>query len=268
MSNYDHGCGHHHQPPPVYHEPHRDPESVPKYTLISATPSPYARKVRITLAEKKIPFTLQTEVPWDSTTVTPRHNPLEKLPILLLPKAKNLDGATNGHIDGAVDGESDDVTSVFESHHILDWIEVKHPSPPMLPPNAEDRLAAKEVEVVADGICDALVLRLWENKREEEKQSPQWKARQERKISGGLKWLDQKVRAARADGDEFFLIPGGFGLADVAAGALLGYMDVRAEDIKWQTQYPALKKYFDGLMRRESFKTTMPYAQSFKDKIV
>lgn len=93
----------------------------------------------------------------------------------------------------------------------------------MLPPNAEDRLAAKEVEVVADGTCDALVLRLWENKREEDKQSPQWKSRQERKIAGGLKWLDQKVSAAKADGDEFFLIPGGFGLADIAAGTLLGY---------------------------------------------
>ena len=52
--------------------------------LISATPSPYARKVRITLAEKGIPFELVTEVPWDSTTQTPRHNPLEKLPVLIL----------------------------------------------------------------------------------------------------------------------------------------------------------------------------------------
>lgn len=53
------------------------------YRLISATPSPYARKVRIALAEKAIPFELVTEVPWDSTTITPRYNPLEKLPILL-----------------------------------------------------------------------------------------------------------------------------------------------------------------------------------------
>ena len=39
--------------------------------LISATPSPYARKVRIVLAEKGIPFELITEVPWDSTAVQP-----------------------------------------------------------------------------------------------------------------------------------------------------------------------------------------------------
>ena len=41
------------------------------YRLISATPSPYARKVRIQLAEKNIPFELITEVPWDNDTQTP-----------------------------------------------------------------------------------------------------------------------------------------------------------------------------------------------------
>jgi glutathione S-transferase len=53
------------------------------YRLISATPSPYARKVRIALTEKGIPFELVTEVPWDSDTSTPQYNPLEKLPVLI-----------------------------------------------------------------------------------------------------------------------------------------------------------------------------------------
>ena len=54
------------------------------FKLISATPSPYARKVRIALAEKGLAFELLTEVPWDSTTSTPQYNPLEKLPVLIL----------------------------------------------------------------------------------------------------------------------------------------------------------------------------------------
>ena len=70
--------------------------------LISATPSPYARKVRIALAEKGLPFELITEVPWDNATVTPRYNPLEKLPILIL----------------------DDGTTVYESSFILEWLEL------------------------------------------------------------------------------------------------------------------------------------------------
>ena len=73
------------------------------YQLISATPSSYARKVRIALAEKGIEFELITEVPWDSTTQTPRYNPLEKLPILLL----------------------EDSGSVYESFYILEYLELK-----------------------------------------------------------------------------------------------------------------------------------------------
>jgi glutathione S-transferase len=52
--------------------------------LVSATPSPYGRRVRIVLSEKRIPFELIIEIPWDSTTQTPKHNPLEKLPVLIL----------------------------------------------------------------------------------------------------------------------------------------------------------------------------------------
>lgn len=100
------------------------------YTLISATPSPYARKVRIVLAEKHIPFTLQTEVPWDSDTKTPQHNPLEKLPVLI----NNETGK-----------------AIYESSFILEWLEVKHPDPPMIPRGEDERLLAKQIEVVTDG---------------------------------------------------------------------------------------------------------------------
>ena len=60
------------------------------YRVISATPSPYARKVRIALAEKGIPFELLTEVPWNSDTATPRYNPLEKLPVLIVDEATSV----------------------------------------------------------------------------------------------------------------------------------------------------------------------------------
>jgi glutathione S-transferase len=52
--------------------------------LISATPSLYTRKLLIVLCEKSIPVELITEVPWDSTTKTSKHNPPEKLPVLIL----------------------------------------------------------------------------------------------------------------------------------------------------------------------------------------
>lgn len=126
------------------------------WTLISATPSPYARKVRIALAEKGLPFTLQTEVPWNSDSKTPQYNPLEKLPVLILDDGK---------------------TAVYESHYIMEWLEAKYPETSLMPENLDDKLFAKKVEVVCDGICDALVLAFFEKMREEEKRSGPWRER-------------------------------------------------------------------------------------------
>lgn len=214
-------------------------------TLISATPSPYARKVRIALAEKQIPFKLQTEVPWDSTTQTPQYNPLEKLPVLILEDGK---------------------TAVYESHYIMEWIEAKYPSPPLLPSSddIDGRLFAKQVEVIADGICDALVLAFFEKMREEDKQSQPWMNRQMRKVDGGLKALADLV--VKKDGE--YLTPGGFGLADIAVGSVLGYLSVRFASHEWKQDFPELKEYWEGLEKRQSFRDTTPSPQSMKDRIV
>ena len=210
--------------------------------LISATPSPYARKVRIALLEKSIPFELLTEVPWDSTTQTPQYNPLEKLPVLILENGK----------------------SVYESHYILEFLEAKYTGDlQLLPKNDLDStLFAKQVEVVADGICDALVLLFFEKQREDGKRSEEWMARQRRKIDGGLKALADWV------GDKKFVVNDSFGLADIAAGSVLGYLKVRFPEHRWKETYPHLAGYSDHLEARQSFKDTIPKPQTINDKIV
>lgn len=109
-------------------------------TLISATPSPYARKSRIALLEKGIPFQLQTEIPWHSATETPKYNPLEKLPILIF---------DNGD------------PPIYESWFIQEYITQKYRSqgPSLLPESLDEQLLAKQIQVIADGACDALVCR-------------------------------------------------------------------------------------------------------------
>jgi glutathione S-transferase len=121
------------------------------WELISATPSPYARKVRIALQEKNLPFELKTEVPWDKTTQTP---------VLVF---------------------NDGKPAVYESSYILEWLETKYPEPSLLPSmkDADDRLLVKQIEVVVDGICDALVLSFFEKQRDEDKQSKPWTDRYE-----------------------------------------------------------------------------------------
>ncbi len=210
------------------------------YRLISATPSPYARKVRIALAEKGIPFELTTEVPWDRTTETPRHNPLEKLPVLVLP----------------------DGTGLYESRYILEWLEAKHPAPPLLPDDTDGRLAARKVEVICDGVCDALVLLFWERRRPPEHQSAEWTARQRRKVDGGLRAL------AEIAGDRDWVVGSRFGLADIATGTVLRYLDVRFPEHPWRDGHPNLVALSARLERRPSFAGTVPVPQTIADKVV
>lgn len=209
------------------------------YKLLSATPSPYARKVRIALMEKGIPFELVTEVPWDTTTTTPKYNPLEKLPVLI----------------------ADDGTSVYESRFILEYLELKHPMPPMLPRDVDGIIAAKRLEVLCDGICDALILMFFEKQRKEG-QSAEWTARQRRKVDGGLREM------ARLVGDRAFAVGDTFGLGDIAVATVTGYIGVRWPDLGLRSLYPNLAQFSDRMEQRPSLQNSRPYAQVIKDKIV
>jgi glutathione S-transferase len=214
-------------------------EGEPMYRLISATPSPYARKVRIQLAEKGIPFELVTEVPWNRDTITPQFNPLEKLPILI---------CENGE-------------TVYESRFINEWIEIKHPEPRLTPTDVPGILLTKHFEVLADGICDACVLLFWERARDPDKQSREWSDRQMRKAVGGLAELSRLL------GDKEYCVNNTFGMADIAVGSLLGWLGIRFPDLSWRERHPNLMRLSDRLEARESFKSSVPYAQVIRDKV-
>ena len=209
--------------------------------LISATPSPYARKVRIALAEKRIPFELLTEVPWNGDTCLPLHNPLEKLPVLL----------------------PGDGPPVYHSAHILDWLERRHPDPALLPRDDDGILEHRRVEVVADGICDALILCLFERMRPPAHQSEPWVARQMRKVEGGLADLARTVgsNACAAGGP---VRPGGHRRR---VGAGLPGRALAAGRLA-RTPPGAGFGYAAGLFARPSFQGTMPAVQHIRDAVV
>ena len=209
------------------------------FKLISATPSPYARKVRIALAEKGLPFELLTEVPWDSTTSTPKYNPLEKLPVLIL----------------------EDGSSVYESSFILQYLELKYPRMPLLPVDVDGQIAARRLEVLCDGVCDAVVLTFFERMRSDQA-SPEWLARQRRKIEGGVREM------ARLVGTRNFAVGSEFSLGDIAVGTALGYLLVRFPEFDWRSQYPDLAAFSARVETRPSFVATVPVPQKISDKVV
>lgn len=208
--------------------------------LLSAAPSPFARKVRVALAEKRIPFELVTEVPWNPGAEAARLNPLGKVPVLLL----------------------DDGEALFDSRFILEWLEAKHPEPPLLPPGVDERLRAKQLEVLADGVCDAVVLIFLERQRPPGRHSEAWVERQMRKVEAGTESVAGRVAGQPfASGERF-------GLADIAVGSMLGYLDLRLPEFPWRVRHPGLAALMGRLSERPSFQATAPAPQTLDAGVV
>lgn len=203
--------------------------------LISATPSPWARKVRILLVEKGVDIEVVNDIPWSPQTTVPQFNPLEKLPILV----------------------TDEGESIYESRLIVEWIELNFPDPPMIPRDKHDYILAKKFEVLADGVLDAMLLYMFA--RRQQPLDQEWSDRQERKIHGGVAEIARLVQGRSfAVGEEF-------GLADAAVGAMLGSLAFGGESFPisppqsdWARNFPDLARYFEALSRRPSFAATVP----------
>ena len=207
--------------------------------LLSATPSPYARKARIALHEKGLAFELVTEVPWNSDASAPRFNPLGKIPVLML----------------------DDGDCIYESRLILEYLELKHPEPALFPKEVDALIAAKRLEVLADGACDAVVLIFIERQRAPGQQSLDWMQRQAGKVAAAV---DEVARRIAPDSE--YAVGSRFGLGDVAVGCLLGYLDLRYPELPWR-KHAHMAALYERLSRRPSFQRTVPVAQTISSKV-
>jgi glutathione S-transferase len=200
--------------------------------LVTSLTSPYGRKARIVLLEKKIPFRLQVENPWAPDSVVPSLNPLGKVPVLMLE-----------------DGEG---ISVFDSRVIVEYLDHVSPVAHLIPAEPKTRMVVRGVEALADGVTDAAVAVYLEKKRPPEQQSRDWLILQEKTLFRGLEALSEAL------GEKPWYLGNGMTLADIACGCMLGYLDLRFPEIDWRTAHPNLAKLFDKLMTRASFKETVP----------
>ncbi len=198
--------------------------------LIGSLTSPYVRKVRVVLAEKKIEHAFEIDSPWVAENHVADVNPLGKIPILL----RNEESA------------------LFDSRVIVEYLDHLSPNHPLLPANHPERIAVKRWEALADGICDAAALVFLERKRPLEQQSSDWIARQEDKMIRGLAFMAEEL------GDDTWCSGGNLSLADLATGCALGYLVFRFPQIEWQRQYVNLARLYDTLMARSSFRETIP----------
>jgi glutathione S-transferase len=198
--------------------------------LYTARTSPYSRKVRVVLAEKKIECEFVDEDPWVPQTTVPQFNPLGKIPVLVL----------------------DDGTTLYDSRVIVEYLDTVSPVSRLIPEPSRQRIAVRRWEALADGICDAVLAVVRETKRPAAQQSKEWIERQVQKTRLGV------AEFANELGDRAWCCGDAYTLADIATGCALGYLDLRQPAIDWRGEYPNLVKLAKKLSKRPSFADTAP----------
>lgn len=199
--------------------------------LIGSLTSPYVRKVRIVMAEKKLDYALLLENVWAPDTMIQQSNPLGKVPCLLM----------------------EDGGAMFDSRVIVEYLDTLTPVGKLIPAHGRERAEVKSWEALADGILDAAVLvRLERTLREPAQQSEAWVNRQMDKVNAGLKAMSQGL------GESPFCVGNHLSLADISVACCVGWLSFRFPEIAWREEYVNLAKLYDKLMDRTSFRETVP----------
>ena len=201
--------------------------------LLASLASPYTRKVRVVLAEKKIDADLElVDVNPVDNVVIP-HNPLGKVPTLVL----------------------DDGTALFDSRVIVEFLDGKSPISRLIPEDLRDRVAVRRWEALADGVLDAGLLVRYEGLRPAKERSKAWVEKQVARMKRSM-----ELMAADIDGHPW-CHNDRYSLADVAVGCALGWLDFRKPgDVNWFGDYSALAQHYAKLMERPAFAETVPVA--------
>ena len=201
--------------------------------LLGSLASPYTRKVRIVLAEKKIECELSVVDVQPVANPVNTHNPLGKIPTLVL----------------------DDGTALYDSRVIVEFLDAVSPISRLIPDEARPRVAVRRWEALADGVLDAALLVRYESLRDKRERSKAWSDKQLARMQRGLEQMTSDL------GERGFCHGERYSLADIAAGCCVGWLDFRKPgEVDWFAQYPSLAQHYGKLMERPAFADTVPQA--------
>jgi glutathione S-transferase len=199
--------------------------------LLASLASPYTRKVRIVLAEKKVECDMELVDVFPVDNPVNPHNPLGKIPTLLL----------------------DDGMALYDSRVIVEFLDGKSPISRLIPEDLRDRVAVRRWEALADGVLDAGLLVRYESLRDQKERSRAWTDKQLSRIKRGMAQMSAELA------ERPWCHAERYSLADIAVGCCLGWLDFRKPgELDWLAEYPVLASHYEKLMARASFADTIP----------
>jgi glutathione S-transferase len=197
--------------------------------LLGTVGSPYARKVRIVAEEKLIPHDIITASPSDPNSGVQAANPLGKIPVLVC----------------------DDGSSLYDSSVIVEYFDGVGAGEKLIPEVFADRIQVKRWEALSDGIADATVEIVHDQRMPaSEQRGEALYTKQKKKIDNGLAMMEKDL------GSRQFCHGNSFTLADIACGVALGYIDHALPQFNWRKTHPNLSQLAVRLAERETFDNT------------
>ncbi len=188
--------------------------------LRSSDPSPFGRKVKIVAKILGIydQLTIELSNTNDPEDTLRKQNPLGKIPILIL----------------------DDDRKIFDSRVICEYLDAQVDGITLHPTESDARWEALTLQALGDGIVDASILQVYENRmRPEEKRHADWLAYQSDKVKRALDHLEANPPSLAGD----------LTIGHVALACALGYLDLRF-DGRWRETYGALVTWLDAFRAR------------------
>jgi glutathione S-transferase len=186
--------------------------------LIGNALSPYVRKVRVVMAEKKLDYQFVIEDVWSANTQIAESNPLGKIPCLVMEGGEAL----------------------FDSRVIVEYLDTLSPVGKLIPGVGRERAEVKTWEALADGLLDAAVTarleKIWPGRTvgKTELRSAAWIDYQMVKIERSL------AAMAKGLGERAHCCGIHLSLADIAVGCALGCLDFRFPEYDWRSPHSAL----------------------------
>ncbi len=201
---------------------------MPHLTLIGSLTSPYVRKIRILLAEKKLPYEWILDDVWGQNPHVTAHNPLAQVPCLLIDKKD----------------------AVIDSRVIAEYLELL--APMHLPSEPTQRIEALKWAALTDGLMDAAAKHRVEQLRPEALQWPDWLARQKGKLHAGLSVIETRLTTHP------WLANDAYSVADIGLMCVLNFIDFRQLDDAWRTDFPHIAQWEAHLASQPAFAETLP----------
>lgn len=200
--------------------------------LLYAPTSPFVRKVMVCAhlcgLRDQIELLDSAANPLRRDPRIAAHNPMAKVPTLILPDGQDL----------------------YDSRVICEYL-ASTQSPATLFPNGPQRWRALTLQALGDGLLDAALLARYETTaRPPALQSPEWRQAQLGKVQACVAAIDAQAATLAVQTPS---------IGEVTIGCALGYVDFRFPELDWRAAHPEAAAWFARFAALPAMQATIPH---------